>query len=128
LNAQSDEVYFRARTRLQMQNAVNALKIRKKLIENNIKKGLLPFISTFDDVVLKDYSLLRVNMTGLSEALALVNSTDSAEKIVTETVESINEYFKTVAEDGHSDFALTLTSDDSASRFIQLDRDKFGRY
>lgn len=127
LDAQSDEVYFRARTRLQMQNAVNALKIRKKLIENNIKKGLLPFISTFDDVVLKDYSLLRVNMTGLSEALALVNSTDSAEKIVTETVESINEYFKTVAEDGHSDFALTLTSDDSASRFIQLDRDKFGR-
>jgi len=127
LDAQSDEVYFRARTRLQMQNAINALKIRKRLIENNIKKGLLPFISTFDDVVMKDYSLLRINITGFSEAFALVNSTENTEKMVKETVESISEYFKTVAEDGHSDFGLTLTSDDSASRFIQLDRDKFGR-
>lgn len=127
LDAQNDEVYFRAKTRSQMQNAVNALTIRKKLIENNVKKGLLPSISTLDDIVFRDYFLLRINATGLSEAVSLIASTESLEKIAEETVESINDYFRSVAEEGRGNFSLVLTADDSTSRFVQLDRDKFGR-
>ncbi|MEM0116934.1 MAG: anaerobic ribonucleoside-triphosphate reductase [Conexivisphaerales archaeon] len=127
LDAQSDEVYFRAKMRLQMQNAVNALALRKKLIDNNIKRGLLPSISTLNDLVFKDFTMLRINMTGLSEALALIDSAASPEEMVLETAESIKEYFRSIAEDGYGSFSVTLSPDESASRFVQLDRDKFGR-
>jgi DNA-binding transcriptional ArsR family regulator len=130
LDTQNDEVYFRARTRLQLENAVNALKIRRKLIETNIKRGLLPSLNLFENMVYSESPFLRVNLTGLNESLLLVKPNASPDDLVSmakETLDSAEEYFQTIADGLGSGFSIILTSDESALRFVQLDRDKYGR-
>lgn len=130
LDTQNDEVYFRARTRIQLQNAMNALLARRRLIESNFKLGLLPSLATLENLVYKDPPLLRINLTGLDEALTLVNpsaSFDEISKMMLDTIDSTDEYFASATDERSDNFALSLTNDESASRFLQLDRDKFGR-
>ncbi len=130
LDAHNDEVYFRARVTMQLENAVNALRVRRRLIQNNMKNGLLPALDVLSNLLYSESPLLRVNLTGLEDSLKLV-SPDSSTKELAElqekTIISANQYLETAGKEGDEKFALVLTIDDSAIRFPQLDVERFGR-
>jgi ribonucleoside-triphosphate reductase len=129
LEVANDEVYYRTRARLQLENAVNALRIRKKLIESNIKRGILPALNMFENMVYNESPSLKVNLTGLPESLVLVNQNASPgelSELQRETIESAYEYFSTLS-DSNTNYSLIMTSDESSMRFVQLDRAKFGK-
>jgi ribonucleoside-triphosphate reductase len=130
LDAHNDDVYFRARVTMQLENAVNALRVRRRLIQNNIKNGLLPALDVLSNLLYSESPLLRVNLTGLEDSLKLV-SPDSSTKELAElqekTIISANQYLETAGKEGDEKFALVLITDDSAIRFPQLDVERFGR-
>jgi DNA-binding transcriptional ArsR family regulator len=130
LEAMNDEVYYRTRVRLQLENAVNALRIRRKLIDSNIKRGLLPAFNMLENMVYGESVSLKVNLTGLAESLSLVKpngSLDELFELQSETITSAYEYFTSLSDAQDTNFSLIMTSDESSIRFLQLDRDKFGR-
>jgi anaerobic ribonucleoside-triphosphate reductase len=115
---------------MQLENAVNALRVRRRLIQNNMKNGLLPALDVLSNLLYSESPLLRVNLTGLEDSLKLV-SPDSSTKELAElqekTIISANQYLETAGKEADEKFALVLTTDDSAVRFPQLDVEKFGR-
>jgi ribonucleoside-triphosphate reductase len=130
LDAHNDEVYFRARVTMQLENAVNALRVRRRLIQNNIKNGLLPALDVLSNLIYSESPLLRVNLTGLEDSLKLVSpdsSTRELAELQEKTIISANQYLETAGKEADEKFALVLTTDDSAIRFPQLDVEKFGR-
>ncbi len=130
LEAQNDDVYFRAKTTLQLENAVNALKMRRRLIESNFKGGLLPSLSMCDGMVYSESPYLRINMTGLREALSLVEPDASSEELLelqSETIQTADDHLSSIKDGEGMVFQVMLTVDESAERFPQLDKAKFGR-
>ncbi len=127
--AQNDAVYFRTKTALQLENAVNALKIRRRLVESNIKGGLLPSLNIFDGMVYSETPYMRVNLTGLWEALSIVEPDAGMEELGNlrrETINTVDEHLASF-KDGGDSFCSTLITDESSIRFPQLDKDRFGR-
>jgi DNA-binding transcriptional ArsR family regulator len=130
LDAHNDDVYFRARVTMQLENAVSALRVRRRLIQNNIKNGLLPALDVLSNLLYSESPLLRVNLTGLEDSLKLVNPDSSTKELADlqeKTIISANQYLETAGKEADEKFALVLTTDDSAIRFPQLDVERFGR-
>jgi ribonucleoside-triphosphate reductase len=130
LDAHNDDVYFRARVTMQLENAVNALKVRRRLVQNNIKNGLLPALDVLSNLLYSESPLLRVNLTGLEDSLKLVSpdsSTKELAELQVKTISSANQHLETAGKEGGEKFSLVLTIDDSATRFPQLDVERFGR-
>jgi len=130
IDAHNDDVYFRAKVTMQLENAINALRVRKRLIQTNIRRGLLPALDALNGLVYSEAPLLRVNLTGMEDSLRLV-SPDSSQKELNElqekTIASANQHVESISKEPDEKFALILTSDDSAYRFPLLDLEKFGR-
>jgi DNA-binding transcriptional ArsR family regulator len=130
LDAHNDDVYFRARVTMQLENAVNALRVRRRLIQNNMKNGLLPALDVMSNLLYSESPLLRVNLTGLNDSLKLVNpdsSTKELAELQEKTIASANQYLESAGKEGDEKLSLALTTDDSAIRFPQLDVERFGR-
>ncbi len=130
LDAHNDDVYFRARVTMQLENAVNALRVRRRLIQNNIKNGLLPALAVLSNLLYSESPLLRVNLTGLEDALKLVSPDSSTKELgdlQMKTISSANQYLESAGKEGDEKFSLVLTSDESSTRFPQLDVERFGR-
>ncbi|MGA1975095.1 MAG: anaerobic ribonucleoside-triphosphate reductase [Conexivisphaerales archaeon] len=130
LDTHNDEVYFRARVTMQLENAVNALRVRRHLIQSNVKNGLLPGLDILSNLLYFESPLLRVNLTGLEDSLKLVSpdlSTKELMDLQEKTIAAANQYLETAGKEGEEKFSLVLTTDDSASRFPQLDVERFGR-
>ncbi|HVP24305.1 MAG TPA: anaerobic ribonucleoside-triphosphate reductase [Conexivisphaerales archaeon] len=130
LDAHNDDVYFRARVTMQLENAVNALRVRRRLIQNNIKNGLLPALDVLSNLLYSESPLLRVNLTGLEDSLKLVSPDSSAKELAElqeKTISSASQYLESAGKEGEEKFSLVLTTDDSSSRFPQLDVERFGR-
>jgi DNA-binding transcriptional ArsR family regulator len=130
LDAHNDDIYFRAKVTMQLDNAINALRVRKHLIQTNIKRGLLPALDALSNLLYSESPLLRINLTGLEDSLKLVSPDSSAKELgelQEKTISSANEHLEAAEKDNDEKFALVLTTDDSATRFPQLDLEKFGR-
>ena len=64
-----DETYFRARLALMLKPAVTALAIRKKVISDIIRKGILPTLSQRSQLMQLGKMNLVVNLTGTRESV-----------------------------------------------------------
>jgi DNA-binding transcriptional ArsR family regulator len=130
LDAHNDDVYFRARVTMQLENAVNALRVRRRLIQNNIRNGLLPALAVLSNMLYSESPLLRVNLTGLEDSLKLVSPDSSTKELAefqSKTIASANQYLETAGKEGEEKFSLVLTTDESSTRFPTLDVERFGR-
>ena len=64
-----DETYFRARLALMLKPAVTALAIRKKVISDIIRKGILPTLSQRSQLMQLGKMNLVINLTGARESV-----------------------------------------------------------
>ena len=125
-----DETYFRARLALMLKPALAAMSIRKKGIENLIRKGIIPTIASSKFIQLMTTNII-INLTGIKESVYDILGYD----INSGAVEILQKVMKTavdVAADqgrhfGEDSIGVAMLHDDSAMRFAGLDSDKYGK-
>src|SRR5436309_6463387 len=125
-----DETYFRARLALMLKPALAAMSIRKKGIEDLIRKGIIPTIASSKFIQLMTTNII-INLTGIKESVYDILGYD----INSGAVEILQKVMKTavdVAADqgrhfGEDSIGVAMLHDDSAMRFAGLDSDKYGK-
>jgi ribonucleoside-triphosphate reductase (formate) len=124
-----DETYFRARLALMLKPAVTALAIRKKVISDIIRKGILPTLSQASQSMQLGKTNLVVNLTGTRESVynILGHETDVEEillKVLRTAADVVTDNGKQQGEDS---IGIAMVADDSAKRLASLDAEKYGK-
>ena len=126
-----DETYFRARLALMLKPALTAMSIRKKILTDLIRKGMLPMLSSSTQFTQLGTSNIVINLTGAKESVHNILGHD----INNGGIEILQKVLKTavdVATDqgrqmGEDHVGIAMIYDDSARRFASLDSDKYGK-
>lgn len=124
-----DETYFRARLALMLKPAVAALAIRKRVISDIIRKGILPSLSQTDQSMQLGKTNLIVNLTGTRESVfsILGHESDGEEimlKVLRTAADVVNDNGRQQGEDS---VGIAMVADDSAKRLASLDAEKYGK-
>lgn len=125
MDSHGDEVFFRAKVAMSLDTVANALNYRLKSMTMHIKGGLLPSLNSLLEREPPAYMRMSVNMTGLEEAINMLQPTTKErvayKKKVIETVkERMMDKF-----DGP--IFVSLVSDDGGKRLAQLDLEGRGK-
>ena len=124
-----DETYFRARLALMLKPAVTALAIRKKVISDIIRKGILPTLSQRSQLMQLGKMNLVINLTGARESVynILGHDLDGEEillKVLRTAADVVADNGRQVSENSTS---IAMVQDDSAKRLASLDAEKYGK-
>ncbi len=126
-----DETYFRAKLALLLQTCVTALSTRRKIIQDSIKKGLLPTLALNSGVSSTQYIPLIVNLVGLQEAISNLQPEKASASATRALGEKIIETAVRVAADRSEKIGekvgVAMIKDDADVRFATLDMEKYGR-
>jgi ribonucleoside-triphosphate reductase len=125
-----DETYFRAKLALAIKPSLAAMAMRKKMVLDGARRGLLPAFSAVAGPMNLTMGVI-LNLTGAKEAVYSIlghgETGDGAEvmqKVVKTAAEVTASQGKQLGEDA---VAVSMVADDSAGRFASLDSDKYGK-
>jgi ribonucleoside-triphosphate reductase len=124
-----DETYFRARLALMLKPAVTALAIRKKVISDIMRKGILPTLALTNQSMQLGKTNLVVNLTGARESVynILGHETEGEEiflKVLRTAADVVVDNGKQQGEDS---IGIAMVVDESAKRLASLDAEKYGK-
>ncbi len=124
-----DETYFRARLALMLKPAVTALAIRRKVISDIIRKGILPTLAQRTQLMQLGKMNLVINLTGARESVynILGHAADGEEillKVLRTAADVVTDNGRQLGEDSIN---IAMISDDSAKRLASLDAEKYGK-
>jgi ribonucleoside-triphosphate reductase (formate) len=122
-----DETYFRAKLALMIKPSLAAMSLRKKIIVDYIKKGMLPAFASASQLMQMSTASIAVNLTGTRESVYNILGESSGEvlqKVLKTAAEVTNGQGKQLGEEGAG---IAMVSDDSGTRFAALDSEKYGK-
>ncbi|MEM4311046.1 MAG: anaerobic ribonucleoside-triphosphate reductase [Nitrososphaerales archaeon] len=127
--AGKDEIYFRAKFYITLQNSVSALKSKKKLITENLNRNLLPFLSLN---YREDSISSIVNLIGLEEAGLAVLGNDASVRDFREFskrfVEGVNKLANDLSLKVNEKINIGFMEDEASTRFFNIDQEKYGKH
>jgi anaerobic ribonucleoside-triphosphate reductase/predicted transcriptional regulator len=122
-----DETYFRAKLALMIKPSLAAMSLRKKIIVDYIKKGMMPALASVSQLMQMSTASIAVNLTGTRESVYNIlgeSSSEVLQKVLKTAAEVTNGQGKMLGEEGAG---IAMVSDDSGSRFATLDSEKYGK-
>jgi ribonucleoside-triphosphate reductase len=126
-----DETYFRTKLALLLKPSLNALVSKKDMIFDNVRKGLLP---TLSDVLMFPQSgstNMIINLTGINESifdiLGYSNDHEKGIEIIKNVVKTANDVVSNFDKKNYDHFGISIVNDNSSTRFVQLDSERFGK-
>ena len=122
-----DETYFRAKLALMIKPSLAAMSLRKKIIVDYVKKGMMPAFASVSQLMQMSTASIAVNLTGIRESVYNILGESSSEVL--------QKVLKTAAEVtigqgkqlGEEEAGIAMVSDDSGTRFAALDSEKYGK-
>jgi len=125
-----DEVYFRARLALLIKPAVAALSLRKKMITDLTRKGLLPTLANSTQFMQRGSVNLIVNLVDLHGSIANIlgyADNNSCLEVIQKVIKTSVDVAMEKGKQDNDDVGISMVIDDSASRFARLDTEKYGK-
>jgi DNA-binding transcriptional ArsR family regulator len=121
-----DETYFRAKLALMIKPSLAAMSLRKKIIVDYVKKGMLPTFASISQLMQMSTANIVVNLTGIRESVynILGESSEVLQKVLKTAAEVAAGQGKQLGEEGAG---IAMVSDDSGTRFATLDSEKYGK-
>src|ERR687896_1230789 len=122
-----DETYFRAKLALMIKPSLAAMSLRKKIIVDYVKKGMMPAFASASQLMQMGTASIAVNLTGTRESVYNILGESSGEVLqkVLKTASDVTAgQGKLLGEDGAG---IAMVSDDSGPRFATLDSEKYGK-
>ena len=122
-----DETYFRAKLALMIKPSLTAMSLRKKIIVDYVKRGMLPAFASASQLMQMSTASIAVNLTGTRESVYNILGESSGEVLqkVLKTASDVTAgQGKLLGEDGAG---IAMVSDDSGARFATLDSEKYGK-
>ena len=125
-----DETYFRAKLALILKPSLAAMSMRKKTIINYVKRGLIPTFASTTQMMQRGTSSIIINLTGARESVYRILGHESSggievmQKVLKTAVEVTASQGKQLGEDAAG---VAMVSDDSGTRFANLDSEKYGK-
>ncbi len=122
-----DETYFRAKLALMLKPSLAAMSLRKKIIIDHVKKGMMPALASASQLMQMSTASIAVNLTGTRESVYNIlgeSSSEVLQKVLKTAAEVTNVQGKMLGEEGAG---IAMVSDDSGSRFATLDSEKYGK-
>jgi ribonucleoside-triphosphate reductase (formate) len=121
-----DETYFRAKLALMIKPSLAAMSLRKKIIIDYVKKGMVPAFASISQLMQLSTASIVVNLTGIRESVynILGESNEVLQKVLKTAGEVAVGQGKQLGEDGAG---IAMVSDDSGTRFATLDSEKYGK-
>ncbi|MFQ5940465.1 MAG: anaerobic ribonucleoside-triphosphate reductase [Nitrososphaerales archaeon] len=125
-----DETYFRARLALLIKPAVAALSMRKRTLTDLTRKGLIPALANSTQFMQRGSANLVVNLIGLRESVANIlgyEDANSCMEVVQKVIKTSVDVAAEKAKQSGDEAGISMITDDSASRFLTLDTEKYGK-
>jgi DNA-binding transcriptional ArsR family regulator len=121
-----DETYFRAKLALMIKPSLAAMSLRKKIIVDYVKKGMVPTFASTSQLMQMSTASIVVNLTGTRESVynILGESSEVLQKVLKTAAEVAAGQSKQLGEEGAG---IAMVSDDSGTRFATLDSEKYGK-
>jgi ribonucleoside-triphosphate reductase len=122
-----DETYFRAKLALMIKPALAAMSLRKKVVIDYVKKGMLPAFASASQLMQMSTASIAVNLTGIRESVYNIlgeSSSEVLQKVLKTAAEVATGQGKQLGEEGAG---IAMVSDDSGTRFATLDSEKYGK-
>jgi anaerobic ribonucleoside-triphosphate reductase len=122
-----DETYFRAKLALMIKPSLAAMSLRKKIIVDYVKKGMMPALASASQLMQMSTASIAINLTGTRESVYNIlgeSSSEVLQKVLKTAAEVTHGQGKMLGEDGAG---IAMVSDDSGSRFATLDSEKYGK-
>jgi ribonucleoside-triphosphate reductase (formate) len=121
-----DETYFRAKLALMIKPSLAAMSLRKKIIVDYVKKGMVPTFASTSQLMQMSTASIVVNLTGTRESVynILGESSEVLQKVLKTAAEVAAGQGKQLGEEGAG---IAMVSDDSGTRFATLDSEKYGK-
>jgi ribonucleoside-triphosphate reductase len=104
-----------------------AMSLRKKIIIDYVKKGMMPAFASASQLMQMGTASIAVNLTGTRESVYNIlgeSSSEVLQKVLKTAAEVTNGQGKLLGEEGAG---IAMVSDDSGSRFATLDSEKYGK-
>ncbi|MFL6484575.1 MAG: ATP cone domain-containing protein [Nitrososphaera sp.] len=104
-----------------------AMSLRKKIVVDNIKKGMMPAFASASQLMQLSTASIAVNLTGTRESVYNIlgeSSDEVLQKVIKTAAEVTNGQGKQLGEEGAG---IAMVSDDSGTRFATLDSEKYGK-
>jgi len=127
----NDETYFRAKLALMIKPALAAMSMRKNVITDHIRKGIVPVLASSTQFMQLVTTNILINLTGTKESVYDILGYDPnnggvavLQKVLKTAVDVTTEQGKHIGEDS---VGIAMIYDDSAERFANLDSDKYGK-
>ena len=128
-DSNQDETYFRAKLAMLIGVASDALITRRNVLEQVMRKGLLPTLSFGSETVSSEAMPLIMNMVGLEETLSNL-ARDQGMDARTVLAEKIVQTARQVASEKsgkNEKLGVAVIDEEGAQRFAALDAEKYGR-
>lgn len=126
-----DETYFRTKLALLLKPSLDAMVSKKDMIFDNVRRGLLPAISNSLMFPQSGSTNILINLTGLNESIFnILGYSDNHKEgieIVKKVIKTANDVISHFDKKNYDHFGISIIDDNSPSRFLQLDSEKFGR-
>jgi ribonucleoside-triphosphate reductase len=126
-----DETYFRTKLALLLKPSLNALVSKKDMIFDNVRKGLLPTLSNVLMFPKSGSTNMIINLTGIKESifdiLGYFNDSEKGIEIIKNVIKTANDVVSNFDKKNYDHFGISIVNDNSASRFVQLDSERFGK-
>jgi len=122
-----DETYFRAKLALMIKPSLTAMSLRKKMIVDYVKRGVLPAFASASQLMQMSTTSIAVNLTGTRESVYNIlgePSGDVLQKVLKTAADVTVGQGKLLGED---EAGIAMVSDDSGARFATLDSEKYGK-
>ncbi len=97
-----DETYFRAKLALMIKPSLAAMSLRKKMIVDYVKKGMMPTFASTSQLMQMSTSSIMVNLTGVKESVynILGESSEVLQKVLKTAGEVATGQGKQLGEEG----------------------------
>ncbi|MFL6487110.1 MAG: anaerobic ribonucleoside-triphosphate reductase [Nitrososphaera sp.] len=122
-----DETYFRAKLALMIKPSLTAMSLRKKMVVDNIKKGMMPAFASASQLMQLSTASIAVNLTGTRESVYNILG-ESSDEILQKVIKTAADVTKGQGKQlGEESAGIAMVSDDSGMRFATLDSEKYGK-
>lgn len=124
-----DETYFRTKLALLMKPSISTLLLKKEMLSENIRHGILPALSNVVSFPEVGSTTTIVNIAGLNESIydILGYSNEDGFDTVKKVIQTANDVLLGFSKNNTEKFGVSMINDGSSSRFVVLDSDKFGK-
>lgn len=126
-----DETYFRTKLALLLKPSLDALVSKKDMIFDNVRKGLLPALSNPLMFPQSGSTNMIINLTGIKESifdiLGYSNDHEKGIEIIKNVIKTANDVVSNFNKKSYDHFGISIINDNSSSRFVHLDSERFGK-